>query len=58
MARGRICLLNAAGLIGPSDRKRIQPMADRLLSGEYDRLHHFVADGVWDAPPLEAQLLA
>jgi hypothetical protein len=24
-------------------------MAARLAPGDYDRLHHFIADGVWDA---------
>jgi hypothetical protein len=32
-------------------------MAARLAPGEYDQLHHFVAAGVWDAAPLEAELL-
>jgi SRSO17 transposase len=57
-ARRRMCPLYVAGLIGPGDRKSVQPMAERLVPGEYDRLHHFVADGVWDASPLEAELLA
>jgi SRSO17 transposase len=46
-----------SGLIGPGDRKGIQPMAARLAPGDYDRLHHFIADGVWDAAPLERELL-
>ena len=36
-----------AGLIGPGDRKSVQPMAERLAPGDYDQLHHFVAAGVW-----------
>jgi SRSO17 transposase len=32
-------------------------MAARLAPGDYDQLHHFIADGVWDAAPLEAELL-
>jgi SRSO17 transposase len=56
-SRRRMCPLYIAGLIGPGDRKSIQPMADRLASGGYDRLHHFVAAGVWDPAPLEAELL-
>ncbi len=56
-ARRRMCPLYIAGLIGPGDRKSVQPMAARLVPGEYDQLHHFIADGVWDAAPLEAQLL-
>src|SRR5258708_17384975 len=55
--RRRMCPLYIAGLIGPGDRKSVQPMAERLAPGEYDRLHHFVAAGVWNAAPLEAGLL-
>lgn len=57
-ARRRMCPLYVAGLIGPGDRKSVQPMAERLAPGGYDQMHHFIADGVWDAAPLEAELLA
>jgi len=50
--------LYLSGLIGPGDRKSVQPMAARLAPGDYDQLHHFVAAGVWDPAPLEAELLA
>jgi SRSO17 transposase len=56
-ARRRMCPLYVAGLIGPGDRKSIQPMAERLAAGEYNQLHHFVAAGVWDAALLERELL-
>jgi len=56
-ARRRMCPLYISGLIGPGDRKSVQPMAERLAPGDYDQLHHFVAAGVWDAAPLEAELL-
>ena len=56
-ARRRMCPLYLAGLIGPGDRKSVQPMAARLAPGDYDQLHHFIADGVWDAAPLESELL-
>ena len=56
-ARRRMCPLYVSGLIGPGDRKSIQPMAERLAVGGYDQLHHFVAAGVWDAAPMEAELL-
>ncbi len=56
-ARQRMCPLYVAGLIGPGERKSIQPMAERLAPGNYDQLHHFVAAGVWDAAPLETELL-
>src|SRR6185312_15842063 len=55
--RQRMCPLYVAGLIGPGDRKSVQPMAERLATGNYDQLHHFIADGVWDATPLETELL-
>src|SRR6476660_3730108 len=55
--RQRMCPLYVAGLIGPGDRKSVQPMAERLAMSNYDQLHHFIADGVWDATPLETELL-
>lgn len=56
-ARRRMCPLYIAGLIGPGDRKSVQPMAARAGDVGYDQLHHFVAAGVWDSNPLEAALL-
>jgi len=56
-ARRQMCPLYVSGLIGPGDRKSVQPMAERFAPGDYDQLHHFVAAGVWDAAPLEAELL-
>ena len=56
-ARRRMCPLYVTGLIGPGDRKSVQPMAERLAPGDYDQLHHFVVAGVWDAAPLETELL-
>jgi SRSO17 transposase len=57
-ARRQMCPLYVAGLIGPGDRKSIQPMAERLALGEYDQLHHFIAAGIWDARPVGTELLA
>jgi SRSO17 transposase len=56
-ARRRMCPLYLAGLIGPGERKSVQPMAERLAAGGYDQLHHFIAAAVWDAAPLAAELL-
>ena len=56
--RGRMCPSYVAGLIGPGDRKSVQPMAARDDAVSYDQLHHFVASGIWDAEPLKAALLA
>ncbi len=55
-ARRRMCPLYVAGLIGPGDRKSVGPMAERVAPGDYDQLHHFVSDGVWDEAPLEREL--
>jgi SRSO17 transposase len=55
--RARMCPAYIAGLIGPGDRKSIQPMAARTDTVSYDQLHHFIGGGVWDATPLEAALL-
>jgi len=55
--RARMCPAYIAGLIGPGDRKSVQPMAARAGDASYDQLHHFVSSGVWDAAPLEAALL-
>jgi SRSO17 transposase len=51
-----MCPAYIAGLIGPGDRKSIQPMAAKADDVSYDRLHHFIAAGVWDSAPLEATL--
>ena len=56
-ARRQMCPLYVSGLIGPGNRKSVQPMAERFAPGDYDQLHHFVAADVWDATPLEAELL-
>ena len=56
-ARQRMCPLYVAGLIGPGDRKSVQPMAERFAPRDYDQLHHFVAAGVWKEAPLETELL-
>ena len=59
-AQGATAAVSAhvAGLIGPGERKSVGPMAERVGPGNYDRLHHFVSDGVWEAAPLERELLA
>lgn len=52
-----MCPLYVAGLIGLGDRKSVQPMAARIDGVSYDRLHHFIAAGVWDEAPLQRALL-
>jgi SRSO17 transposase len=54
--RRQMCPVYVSGLIGPGDRKSIEPMAEWFAPGQYDRLHHFISDGLWDAVPLETEL--
>src|SRR3974377_1768061 len=56
-ARRQMCPRYVSGLIGPGDRKSIQPMAERFAFCDYDQLHHFIAAGVWDGSPVETELL-
>src|SRR5437868_7376248 len=56
-ARRRMCPLYVAGLIGPGERKSVQPMASRSPGADYDQLHHFVGAGLWDESPLERELV-
>lgn len=54
--RRQMCPLYVSGLIGPGDRKSIEPMTERFAPSQYDRLHHFISDGLWNAAPLETEL--
>lgn len=54
--RRQMCPVYVAGLIGPGERKSMQPMAERLGPARYDRFHHFISDGLWTEAPLEAEL--
>lgn len=56
-ARRTMCPLYVAGLIGPGDRKSVQTMSQRLGLGTHNRLHHLASAGIWDAEPLEAELI-
>lgn len=57
LARRAMCPLYVAGLIGLGDRKSVQPMAAQADGVSYDRLHHFIAAGIWDEAPLQRALL-
>jgi SRSO17 transposase len=54
--RRQMCPLYVAGLIGPGERKSMEPMAARMAPDHYDRLHHFISAGMWDSTLLEAEL--
>ncbi len=40
------------GLLGPSERKSLQPMAASLGLSGHDQLQHFIANPAWDDTPL------
>jgi len=40
------------GLLGPSERKSLQPMAACLGLSGHDQLQHFIASPAWDDAPL------
>jgi SRSO17 transposase len=44
------------GLLGPGERKSLQPMAFRLGLRGHDQLQHFVASPAWDDAPLRRVL--
>src|SRR6516162_11818887 len=56
-ARRQMCPLYVSGLIRSwrSQKHSADGGAGRL--GDYDQLHHFIAAGVWDARPVEIELL-
>src|SRR5215210_8062975 len=53
--RRRWAPLYLRGLLGPGDRKSLQPMAARLGLSGHDQLQHFIASPAWDAGPLSLE---
>lgn len=54
--RRRWAPLYMEGLLGPGDRKSVQPMAARIAPADHEQLHHFIATSEWDPAPLETAL--
>src|SRR5918994_4606360 len=44
------------GLLGPGERKAVQPLAAWVAPAGGEQLHHFVAASSWDTAPVEAAL--
>ena len=44
------------GLLGPGERKSVQPMAARIAPSDCDQLHHFISSPAWQTAPLAAVL--
>jgi SRSO17 transposase len=55
-ARRRWAPRYLVGLLGPGERKAIQPLAARVAPADGEQLHHFVAASRWDPAPVEAVL--
>ena len=55
-ARQRWAPVYVQGLLGPGDRKSVQPMAARIAPADHEQLHHFIATSAWDPAPLETVL--
>jgi SRSO17 transposase len=44
-------------LLGPGERKSLEPMADRVAPGEAQQLHHFLSTSPWPTAPLQQLLI-
>src|SRR5918997_5625131 len=56
--RRTLAPLYLRGLVGPGERKSLQPMAARLGLSGHDQLHHFITSPTWDDGPLWRVLAA
>ena len=45
------------GLLGPGERKSVEPMAARVAPGDVQQLHHFISTSPWRHEPLEEELV-
>jgi SRSO17 transposase len=45
------------GLLGPGNRKSVEPMAARVAPGDVQQLHHFISTSPWRYEPLEEELV-
>ena len=45
------------GLLGPGERKSIEPIAERVAPGKSQSLHHFITVSPWDLKAFEATLV-
>src|SRR3712207_2351887 len=44
------------GLLGPGERKSVQPMSARVARADGDQLHHFISSPAWQTAPRAAVL--
>ena len=53
----RWALVYLQGLLGPGERKSVEPMAARVAPGDVQQLHHFISTSPWTCEPLEEELV-
>lgn len=56
--RARWAPVYVRGLLGPGERKSVEPLAARVAPDDYAQVHHFVGTSCWDPAPLEHVLAA
>ena len=56
MRRRRWGPVYVRGLLGPGDRKSIEPLAARVAPDDYAQVHHFICASCWQPEPLERVL--
>jgi SRSO17 transposase len=54
--RRRWAPVSVRGLLGPGERKSVQPLAARVAPPDNDQRHHFISSPAWPTAPLEAVL--
>lgn len=54
--REEMLMVYLLGLLGPGDRKSIEPIAKRFAQGQYQRVHNFISASTWATGLLEAML--
>src|SRR6185436_6680504 len=55
--REEMAKLYLVGLMGPGDRKSLEPITNRFAPGQHQRLHHFISASMWNTDPLDAILM-
>lgn len=52
--REEMAIIYLLGLLGPGDRKSIEPIAGRFARGQYQNVHNFISTSTWAIEPFEA----
>ncbi len=52
--RKEMAIIYTLGLLGPGDRKSIEPISERFAEGQYQNVHNFISTSTWSTEPFEA----